>query len=56
MTYSAPVIVDIEYTRGNQRVLRRDLTIGRMPIMLRSSKCILRDMVRVLEGGLMSPP
>ncbi|XP_048258371.1 DNA-directed RNA polymerase III subunit RPC2-like [Haliotis cracherodii] len=41
MTYSAPVTVDIEYTRGNQRIIRNNLPIGRMPIMLRSSKCVL---------------
>lgn len=41
MTYSAPIIVDIEYTRGNQRVIRKGLPIGRMPIMLRSANCIL---------------
>ncbi|VDO04636.1 unnamed protein product [Haemonchus placei] len=44
MTYAAPINVDVEYTRGNQRVIKRDLTIGRMPIMLRSSKCILKDL------------
>ena len=41
MTYAAPVKVDIEYTRGNTRVLKKDVTIGRMPIMLRSSNCTL---------------
>jgi len=41
LTYSAPITVDIEYTRGNQRVVRNNLPIGRMPIMLRSSNCIL---------------
>ena len=41
MNYSAPITVDIEYTRGNQRVIRKGLPIGRMPIMLRSSNCIL---------------
>ena len=41
MAYSAPITVDIEYTRGNQRVIRKGLPIGRMPIMLRSSNCIL---------------
>lgn len=41
MTYSAPITVDIEYTRGNQRIIRKGLPIGRMPIMLRSSNCIL---------------
>lgn len=29
MTYSAPITVDIEYTRGNQRVIRNSLLIGR---------------------------
>ncbi|XP_061415849.1 DNA-directed RNA polymerase III subunit RPC2 [Lethenteron reissneri] len=41
MTYSAPITVDIEYTRGNQRIIRNALPIGRMPIMLRSSNCVL---------------
>ncbi|GLH02785.1 DNA-directed RNA polymerase I subunit RPA2 [Gryllus bimaculatus] len=41
LTYSAPITVDIEYTRGNQKVIRNDLLIGRMPIMLRSSNCVL---------------
>nr|CAD7589432.1 unnamed protein product [Timema genevievae] len=41
LTYSAPITVDIEYTRGNQRVIRNNLLIGRMPIMLRSSNCVL---------------
>lgn len=41
ITYSAPITVDIEYVRGSQRVIRNGLPIGRMPIMLRSSNCIL---------------
>jgi len=41
MTYSAPITVDIEYTRGQQRIVRNNLPIGRMPIMLRSSNCCL---------------
>lgn len=43
MTYSAPITVDIEYTRGTQRVVRNNLLIGRMPIMLRSSMCVLSN-------------
>ncbi|XP_021962434.1 DNA-directed RNA polymerase III subunit RPC2 [Folsomia candida] len=43
ITYSAPITVDIEYIRGTQRVLRSGLPIGRMPIMLRSSNCILNE-------------
>ena len=41
MTYSAPITVDIEYTRGQQRIIRQGLCIGRMPIMLRSARCVL---------------
>eukprot|EP00127_Corallochytrium_limacisporum_P004832 Clim_evm15s183 gene=Clim_evmTU15s183 len=41
MTYSATVTVDVEYTRGNDVVRRNDISIGRIPIMLRSSKCVL---------------
>jgi len=41
ITYSAPILVDIEYARGNLRILKQNLTIGRMPIMLRSQNCSL---------------
>jgi len=41
MTYSAPIYVNVEYTRGNQRVVSKNIVIGRMPIMLRSSRCVL---------------
>ncbi|XP_060516602.1 DNA-directed RNA polymerase III subunit RPC2 [Cylas formicarius] len=43
MTYSAPITVDIEYSRGSQRVAKTGLLIGRMPIMLRSSNCVLSN-------------
>jgi DNA-directed RNA polymerase III subunit RPC2 len=43
MTYAAPIHVDVTYVRGHHRVKRRGIPIGRMPIMLRSSKCILAD-------------
>ncbi|KAJ9598564.1 hypothetical protein L9F63_010755, partial [Diploptera punctata] len=43
LTYSAPITVDIEYTRGKQRFVRNNLVIGRMPIMLRSSNCVLAN-------------
>lgn len=41
LTYAAPIFVDIEYVRGKQIVRRAGNCIGRMPIMLRSSKCVL---------------
>lgn len=43
MTYAAPILVSIEYIRGRQIVRRKDIPIGRIPVMLRSSKCILKD-------------
>lgn len=41
LTYAAPIFVDVEYIRGKQLVTRRNVLIGRMPIMLRSSHCVL---------------
>ncbi|KAF2660853.1 beta and beta-prime subunits of DNA dependent RNA-polymerase [Lophiostoma macrostomum CBS 122681] len=41
MTYAAPILVDIVYTRGTNRVKRTGVKIGRMPIMLKSNKCTL---------------
>jgi len=47
MTYSAPITVDVEYTRGREIVVRRGrngegaVCIGRIPLMLRSNNCAL---------------
>ncbi|CEM00582.1 unnamed protein product [Vitrella brassicaformis CCMP3155] len=41
ITYSAPILVDVEYIRGNQIVVKRHAEIGRLPIMLRSCICVL---------------
>ena len=43
MTYAAPIFVDIEYTKDRTKFLRKGLNIGRLPIMLRSSKCVLAN-------------
>lgn len=40
-TYSAPIKVDVQYTLGGRVIFRRGLTVGRMPIMLRSKSCLL---------------
>jgi DNA-directed RNA polymerase III subunit RPC2 len=40
-TYSAPIYVNVRYTRGRQIVVKKKVLIGRLPIMLRSSKCFL---------------
>ena len=29
LTYSAPIMVDVEYIRGNQRVIKNEVVIGR---------------------------
>ncbi|RMZ79761.1 hypothetical protein DV738_g3204, partial [Chaetothyriales sp. CBS 135597] len=41
MTYAAPIMVDVQYPKGHQVFVRRGMTIGRLPIMLRSSRCVL---------------
>jgi DNA-directed RNA polymerase III subunit RPC2 len=41
MTYAAPIYVDVEYVRGKQIVRQTGLNIGRLPVMLRSSRCNL---------------
>lgn len=40
-TYAAPILVDVSYRRGNHDIRRKGVKIGRLPIMLRSSQCIL---------------
>ena len=57
LTYAAPILVDLAYSRGRQRVVRKGVTIGRLPIMLRSAKCVLAgkseaDMARLNECPL----
>jgi len=42
-TYAGSIYVDIEYVRGKQVVSRKNISIGRMPIMLRSANCILTN-------------
>ncbi|KAI1301803.1 DNA-directed RNA polymerase III subunit RPC2 [Halotydeus destructor] len=54
ITYSAPITVDIEYTRGTQRVIMKGQVLGRMPIMLRSKNCTLHgksfnEMIKLKE-------
>ncbi|KEZ43820.1 DNA-directed RNA polymerase III subunit RPC2 [Scedosporium apiospermum] len=41
MTYAAPMVVDIAYIRDKTRVIKKDVPLGRMPIMLKSAKCRL---------------
>ena len=41
LTYAAPIYVDIRFTRGRNVVRKSGVRIGRLPIMLRSSRCSL---------------
>lgn len=41
LTYAAPILVDIRYHMGNKVVRKKGLEIGKLPIMLRSCKCVL---------------
>lgn len=41
-TYSAPLFVDVKYTRNRQIVSKHGVQIGRLPVMLRSRKCVLQ--------------
>lgn len=41
ISYSAPILVDVRYTQGNQIRRKRGVVIGRMPVMLRSCCCAL---------------
>ena len=43
LTYSAPIYVDVEYTKGDVIYKRDKVVIGHMPIMLGSSNCWLTD-------------
>ncbi|KAI9190025.1 DNA-directed RNA polymerase III complex subunit Rpc2 [Blastocladiella emersonii ATCC 22665] len=43
MTYAAPIYVDVEYVRNKHIVKTKGVVIGRIPIMLRSSNCVLHE-------------
>ncbi|KAL6720160.1 DNA-directed RNA polymerase III complex subunit Rpc2 [Lecanora helva] len=42
-SYSAPIMVDVSYWRGIRTVKRKGVVIGRLPVMLRSSRCVLTN-------------
>ena len=56
-TYAAPILVDVAYWRGMHEVRRKGVEIGRLPMMLRSSQCVLsgkseKDMANMQECPL----
>ena len=40
-TYAAPIMVDLLYPKSKGPVTRKGFTIGRLPMMLQSSQCVL---------------
>ena len=56
-TYAAPIRVNVAYWRGQREVRHKGVVIGRIPMMLRSSKCVLSgasegEMARLQECPL----
>lgn len=43
MTYAAPILVDVSYSKAKESWRMKGLPIGRMPVMLRSNKCVLSN-------------
>ena len=62
MTYSAPITVDVEYTRGKEIVQRKGkdgvgaITIGRIPLMLRCDRWLTDTHSLCLLVSSASPP
>lgn len=59
LSYAAPILVDYKYWRDGKIISRVNVPIGRLPIMLRSSKCILKDCsdrdLTILQECVMDP-
>ena len=53
MTYAAPIFVDYIYSKSSGKVQKRNVQIGRMPMMLRSAKCVLNSKTDA-EMGLLN--
>ncbi len=43
LTYAGRIVVDVKYVMDRRVVTAKNVPIGLMPLMLRSSKCVLRD-------------
>ncbi|OAP64757.1 hypothetical protein AYL99_00729 [Fonsecaea erecta] len=43
LTYAAPILADIRYTKTKDAYRNKGVPIGRLPLMLRSNKCVLAN-------------
>ncbi|OQV06506.1 RNA polymerase Rpb2, domain-containing protein [Cladophialophora immunda] len=43
LTYAAPILVDVRFTKTKDAYRTRGVPIGRLPVMLRSNKCVLAN-------------
>lgn len=50
LTYSAPILVDIQYVRSRQLIVKKGVYIGRIPIMLKSDRCVLGSYQKSIES------
>ena len=41
ITYAGNIYVDIEYIKNKEVIIKKNISMGKMPIMIRSSKCHL---------------
>lgn len=51
VSYTAPIYVDIEYLQDGVVKRQKDKLIGRMPVMLRSSLCVLSKPIPPFQAG-----
>ena len=49
-TYAAPITVDVEYSCGNKIKIQNGVLVGKLPVMLRSSRCMLSAARRCRRG------
>lgn len=49
LTYAGEILVDVTFMRQNEIVSKKGILIGRMPVMLKSSVCILNGEFFVLH-------
>lgn len=52
MTYGAPIYVDYVYPKSTGKSIKKNVPIGRVPMMLRSSQCVLKGKTEAQQALL----